>query len=180
MTILFCFAVAGMIAGALYQTLKSPEPSFWIHQYFAPVYNGTDLFEYMCGSFGSAVVILATAFLSGFSAIGQPVGVFLIIIRGFGIGTSGALMYTLYGGAAAAGMLVFVLPKAVISLFICALGVREVLRASTYTLSGWLPDGFRENNRTDVRLYCLKFLILIILSLIISAADAVINFMLAG
>lgn len=180
MTVLFCLAVAGITAGAFYQTIKSPAPSFWIHQYFAPIYSGTDLFDYMCRSFGAAAVFLSAAFLAGFSAVGQPLGIMIMISRGFGIGASGALMYILHGGKAAAGMLFFVLPKAVLSLIICALAVREVLRASSYTLSGWITEGFREYDKTDIRLYCIKFIVLMIISLIISVADAVINFMLAG
>ncbi len=180
MPVLFGLATAGIAFGALYQTMKIPEPSFWIHQYFAPVYNGTDLFGYMCRSFGAAAFFLTAAFLSGFSAVGQPFGILIMISRGFGVGASAAMMYTLHGGKAVAGMLVFVLPKAVVSLFICGLGIREVLRASSYTLSVWLPEGFREYGKIDIRLYCIKFLVLIIISLIISAGDAMINFMLAG
>ncbi len=180
MPVLFFLAAVGIAVGALYQTMKAPEPSFWIHQYFAPIYSETDLFGYMYRSFGTAVFFLLAAFLSGFSAVGQPFGVLLMISRGFGIGASGALMYTIHGGKALAGMLVFVLPKAVLSLLICGLGIREVLRASSYTLSGWLSEGFREYGKMDIRLYCVKFLVLIIISLIISAGDAIINFMLTG
>lgn len=180
MPVLFGLAAVGITLGALYQTIKSPEPSFWIHQYFAPVYSGTDLFGYMCRSFWTAALFLAAAFLSGFSAVGQPFGILLIISRGFGVGASAATMYVLHGGTAVAGILVFVLPKAVVSLFICGLAIREALRASTYTLSGWLPEGFREYGKMDIRLYCVKFLVLIIISLIISVGDAMLNFMLAG
>lgn len=180
MTVLCGMAAIGIAAGSVYQAAKAPEPSAWVHQYFAPVYSGIDLFEYMCMGFGITAVLLVAAFLTGFFALGQPLGCFLMIGRGFGIGASGAVMYTLYGGKAAAGMLVFVLPKAILSIFICALGVREMLRASSYTLSGWLPDGFTEHEKTDLRLYCIKFIVLIIISLIISAADAAINFVFAG
>ncbi len=173
-------AAVGITAGSVFQAVKSPKPSAWLHQYFAPIYSGIDLFEYMCRGVGVTVLFLSVLFLTGFFALGQPVGCILMIFRGFAIGTSGAMMYTLHGGKAAAGMFVFVLPKAVLSVFVCALGVREALKASSYTLSGWLPDGFKEHEKTDIKLYCIKFIVLIIISLIISAADAAINYVFAG
>ncbi len=179
-TILCGLAAVGIAVGSVYQTVRSPGPSALIHQYFAPVYIGTDLFEYMCRGFGITVLFLTAAFFMGFFALGQPICCFLMAARGFGIGASGAMMYALHGGKAVAGMLFFVLPKAIFSVFICALAAREAIRASAYTLSGWTPEGFTEHGKTDFRLYCIKFIVLIIISLIISAADAAINFVFAG
>lgn len=180
MVVLYFVAAAGITVGAVYQVIKSPEPSAWIHQYFAPVYTGTDMFDYMCRWFGVSVFFLTAAFFSGFFALGQPLVFMLMLCRGFGVGAAGAAMYTLHGGHAAAGMLIFVLPKAVPAIMIYSLAVREALRASSYTLSGWTPEGFREYERSDIKFYCIKFLVLVILSLIISAADAVVNFIFAG
>lgn len=180
MPILCGLSAVGTAVGSVYQTVRSPQPTAWIHQFFAPVYSGTDLFEYMCRGFCVTALLLIAAFLTGFFALGQPFGCLIMLFRGFGIGASGAMMYALHGGKAVFGMLVFVLPKALLSIFVCALGVREMMRASSYTLSGWLPDGLNEQEKTDLRLYCIKFIVLIIISLIISAADAAINFVFAG
>ncbi len=180
MVVLYFIAAAGITAGAVYQAMRSPEPSAWIHQYFAPVYTGTDMFDYMCRGFGVTAMFLAAAFLSGFFALGQPLGFLLMLCRGFGVGASGAAMYILHGGKAAAGMLIFVLPKAVPAIIIYSLAVREAFRASSYTFSGWLPEGFREYDKSEIKFYCIKFLVLIIISLIISVADALINFIFAG
>lgn len=180
MVVLYFVAAVGITVGAVYQVMKSPAPSAWIHQYFAPVYTGTNMFDYMCRWFGVSALFLTAAFLSGFFAFGQPLGFLLILCRGFAVGAAGAAMYTLHGGRAAAGMLIFVLPKAVPALIIYSLAVREALKASLHTLSIWAPEGFREYDKSDMKFYCIKFIVLIIISLIISAADAVINFMFAG
>lgn len=179
-TKLLALAAVGIAAGSVYQAVRSPGSSAWIHQYFAPIYKGTNLFEYMCRGFGISSLFLITAFFMGFFALGQPVCYFLMAVRGFGIGASGAMMYTLHGTKAVMGMLFFVLPKAFFSMLVCALAMREAMKASSYTLSGWTPEGFSEQRKTDFKLYCIKFFVLIILLLIISAVDAAINFVFAG
>lgn len=179
-TTLLALAVIGIAVGSVYQAVRSPGSSAKIHQYFAPVYRGTDLFEYMCRGFGISVLFLTAAFIMGFFALGQPVCCFLMVARGFGIGASGTMMYALHSTKAVMGMLLFVLPKAVLSVLICVLGFREAMKASSYTLSGWTPEGFTEHRKTDFKLYCIKFFVLIILSLIISAVDAAINFVFVG
>lgn len=179
-TLLCSLSALGIAAGAVFQTMRSPQPTALVHQFFAPIYTGSDLFGYMSKGFGMTAALLGLAFFMGFFAVGHPVGCFIMLFRGFGIGASGAVMYSLYGGKAVFGMLVFVLPKAILLIFVCALGVREALRASSYTLSGWLPEGFDDHEKTDLRLYCIKFIVLIIISLMISAADAAVNFVFAG
>lgn len=179
-TKLLILTAVGIAAGSVYQSVRSPESSAWIHQYFAPVYRETDLFEYMCRGFGISSLFLTVAFFMGFFALGQPVCCFLIAVRGFGIGASGAMMYAFHGAKAVMGMLFFVLPKAVFSVLVCVLAMKEAMKASSYTLSGWMSEGFTEHKKTDFKLYCIKFFVLIILSLIISAMDAAINFVFAG
>lgn len=157
-----------------------PEPSYWLHQYFAPVFSGINLFEYMRSGILISIAFTAVVFLLGFFAFGQPFGIVLLIYRGFGIGASAAFMYTLYGGKAFGLILITVLPKAAALTFIAVLAVRELIRASVFSLSCWFFENGNESKRMSIQLYCLKFIVLAVMVIIVAAADAAVNFAFAG
>lgn len=178
--LLSILVIIGITAGSIYQSINKPEPFYWIHQYFAPVFGGTNLFEYMRNGIFVSMTFIAAAFLLGFFAFGQPFGAALLIYRGFGIGASTALMYSLYGGKAFAAVLVTVLPKAAALTFIAILAVRELIKASVYSLSCWMNENVSDGKRTSIQLYCLKFIVLVVMTLIVAVADAAVNFAFAG
>jgi hypothetical protein len=178
--LLSILVITGIIAGSIYQSVKKPEPFYWLHQYFAPVFSGINLFEYMRNGILISMTFAAAAFLLGFFAFGQPFGAALLIYRGFGIGASTALMYSLYGGKAFAAVLVTVLPKAAALTFIAILAVRELIRASVYSLSCWTTENGGDSKRMSIQLYCLKFIVLAVLTLIVAVADAAVNFAFSG
>ena len=100
--------------------------------------------------------------------------------KGFGIGASVAMLYSSFGAKAAASVSVLVLPKALFSSIVLILGVRELLRASVYTLSCWCAGSRAERQEAGLKLYCIKYLVLILITFIISASDAGINILFAG
>ena len=174
--LLSILVIIGIIIGSIYQTVKMPEPSYWLHQYFAPVFKGINLFEYMRSGIFISIAFTAVVFLLGFFAFGQPFGIALLIYRGFGIGASAALMYTLYGGKAFMLILITVLPKAAALTFIAVLAVRELIRASVFSLSCWISENGNDSKRMSIQLYCLKFIVLAVMVIIAAAVDAAINF----
>jgi len=178
--ILAAFLIAGIIAGAFFQAKYSPDPSAAVHQYAAPVYHGESLIRYISHSFALSVITLTAAFVLGFFALGQPFGPLLLIYKGFGIGASAAFLYSSFGTKAALSVAVLILPKAFFSALVLILGIRELLRASVYTLSCWTGGDKSEHQEAALKLYCTKYLVLILISLIISASDAGINLLFAG
>lgn len=174
--LLSVLVAAGIITGAVYEVKDSSPLSHWLHQYFAPVYSGSTIMQVMVNTFKSSCLFIAAAFLTGFFAFGQPLGAALLIYRGFGIGASAALMYSLEGSAALPAVAVLILPKAIAVVLISVLAVRELMKASGAVLAWWISEDSRDDNRISLKLYCLKFIVLIILSFIVSAADAALNY----
>lgn len=177
---LLCAAmIAGIIAGSVYQAKNAAAPTVLVHQYAAPVYANANVFVYALGSFAVTSLFLAAAFLTGLFAFGQPVGAALIFYRGFGIGASAALLYGTFGAKAAAAVFLLLLPKALGYSFISIVAVRELIRASNFSLFCWISED-APARRTSFKLYCVKFLALIFIALIISALDAAANVLFAG
>lgn len=172
--------ILGIAAGSVYSIWNTAGISPWIHQYFAPLSAGENVFALMSHTFFSASVFSAAAFIIGLSAVGQPLGAVMLIYRGAGIGVSVASMYLLYGKAAVLPVLLLVLPKALAISAIAILSVRELMRSSGAMLSFCLNGEVRDDSRRGFRLYCIKFIVLILLSLIISAADGALSCIMAN
>jgi len=105
------------------------------------------------------------------SAFGQPLGIALIIYRGFGIGAASAALYSAYGSSAVLKVLVLLLPKALAVTLVSVLAVRELMRASQCVLRFWTYGGIPDERSADLRRYSLKFAVLMLISLLISLAD---------
>ncbi len=177
--ILSGFAVAGIITGAVFACLHGVS-SPWLHQYFSPVYSGDKPFDIFRNDMISSAVFIVAAFFIGLFAFGQPVGAAMLIYRGFGIGGSAAMMYSLYGNDAAAPVLVLITPKAVAVIILSVLAVRELIRSSGAIFSGIISENSHDEKRMNFKLYCIKFSVLLLLSLIVAAADTALNYISAG
>ena len=62
------------------------------------VRSSGDLEEILVRSFFSSTVFLAVVFLSGFSSLGQPLAVAVLLLRGMGWGVAMSQLYSIYGG----------------------------------------------------------------------------------
>jgi hypothetical protein len=127
-------------------------------------------------TFLSLVLFVFAAFLFGLSAVGQPFGLALLIYRGIGIGVSVTTLYAVFGTGSVMRVLVLVFPKALAVSAISVLAVRETVRSSNSLLS-YCVKSEHDDNRNSIRLYSLKFVVLILLSLLISAADGGVNYL---
>lgn len=171
--------ILGIAAGSAYSVMSTGDISPWVHQYFAPLSAGETVFALMSHTFFSLSLFSAAAFIMGLSAVGQPFGAAMLIYRGFGIGASVASMYLIYGKTAALPVMILVLPKALAVSAIAMLSVRELMRSSKALLTFCLSGDVREDSRRGLRLYCIKFIVLIFLSMIISAADGALSLIMA-
>lgn len=172
--------ILGIAAGSVYAVGSGDGVSPWIHQFFAPLSEGETVLRLMSHTFFSSSVFSAAAFIIGLSAVGQPFGAAMLIYRGVGIGASVALMYLTYGKAAIMPVLLMVLPKALAVSAIAILSVRELMRSSGAILTFCLSGEVRDDSRRGFRLYCIKFFVIILLSLIISAADGTLSCIMAS
>ena len=120
------------------------------------------------------ILFLFAAFLAGLSAVGQPFGLLLLVYRGVGIGVSAGAMYALRGQDAILPVIITFLPIASAVSVISALAVRESVRNSGIIFSFCLSRSEDSYDRPSFRLYCVRFIVLIIFSIFASAVNEVI------
>ena len=122
-------------------------------------------------------IFAAAAFVIGSSVIGQPLAYGLLLYSGIYIGLITASAYQLYGKEAILPVLTTVLPRAFVLTSVVILAVKEALRSSSYLFSFYLHGDIRENKRISLKLYLVRFLVIIILSLILSAVSGVLFYL---
>ena len=69
-----------------------------------------------------------------------------------------------------------ILPKAVAVIIISVLAVRELFRSSGAIFAFIVRGDTHDDSRRSFRLYCIKFAVLTVISLLISIADAALNY----
>lgn len=142
-----------------------------------PAMSGGTLMDVFVGTFLMSLVFLTAAFLSGLSAFGQISAVVLMAAIGAELGASAAIIYSGRGISALPAVLVLFVPKALAVSAVYLLAAREAFRSSMKILRG-LTGGEMEG--VSLRLSFIKYVVLIIISLIISAADTLLNYFFAG
>jgi len=175
--ILFATVTAGILIGAIYGTGHSVTSPF-IHQYFLPECSGSTIYEVFRNTFLSLGIFTATAFLMGLSALGQPFGLLMLLYRGFGIGVSVSSAYLSKGVHGIPTVLILILPECIAVTFISVLAVRELMRLSKSMFMFMISDA--SHTEKTFRLYCLEFLVLIVISLIIAVLATVLNYIFSG
>ncbi|MBO5103639.1 MAG: hypothetical protein J6B74_01055 [Ruminococcus sp.] len=175
---LLCTAVSvGILAGAVYGSGHSAENPL-IHQYFSPAHCGNTIYEVFRNTSLSLLLFVGTAFLFGISSFGQPVGIIMLIYRGFGIGASTACEYINKGMHAMPSVLLLILPECIAVTLISVLAVRELIRSANSLFLYLTADV--SHSEKNFRLYCLKFAVLAVISVIISVFATVMNYIFSG
>lgn len=178
--LMYLAVTAGIAAGAVW-AVKYPETSSpLLHQFFDTMHSGNTVSEAFWGTAVSMSVYLLAAFLLGTSAAGQPFGVLMLAYRGFGIGMSAALMYIRMGIAAFPSAALLLFPKAAAVSVVSVLAVRELIRSSNAVFRYLVHEGEHYGEYRGIKLYCIRFAVLMIISFIISAADSVWNYVISG
>lgn len=129
--------------------------------------------------FSSGILVVIT-FTTGFSAIGQPLTVFIPFFRGLGLGFSMTHLYWSTGLKGLLICLVLILPSALISTFAIVIAARESLKLSNFFLRYALGNSSDNDSTGIIRLYLSKFMILLVICCIGALIDSVINFLFAG
>ena len=119
--------------------------------------------------------ILILQFFAGMFAFGQTFAVLTVIYRGTAAGISSSIIYLILGVKGSFAVLLTLFPYAAVSAFLIILGARESVR-----LSGKIArySFFQAGDSTppDIRLYSLKFAVLLVFGFLFSLADAFIAY----
>lgn len=170
---------AGIAAGSVYAARGGDSASPWLNQFFSPVYSGNTAAAVFRNTLLTSALFVTAAFLGGLWAAAVPLGAGMMAFRGFGVGVSAASMYISGGVQALPAVLVLLVPKAAAVSAVSLLAVRELFRSSVM-LGRFFLHGESDRSRDTARLYLIKYGVLLLISLIISAADAAMNYFFAG
>lgn len=92
-----------------------------------------------------------------------------------------ALVYITSGAESFPSVLVLVLPKALVLSFIAALSVREALKLSGLLFAFLFKDEFTdEKTGRTIKLYFIKFFVLMVMVLLVSVMDSLMNYFFMG
>lgn len=178
---LFCFLM-GMLYGAAF--LQQGDSGLWdrlsaVNQSY--LYAVQDQADWMVlvQALTSSAVFLALAFLSGFSAIGQPVALFVMFLRGLGLGSYAGYLYLSFGMRGVLFCAVVLLPGALLTVAALALSCREAFRLSNRILLSFLRGQALLKRELLVR-YLKKHLLLFLLTVAAAGADCLLRFVFSG
>lgn len=147
---------------------------------FVDVRSSGDLGKILVRSFVSSTVFIAVVFLSGFSALGQPLAVAVLLLRGMGWGAAMSQLYSLYGSRGALLSAVFVLLPAVITAAALMIAARESVAMSNILLCVVFSDRQHNGLRQTVRLYAVKFLVLEAAAAVAAGLECLLTVIFAG
>lgn len=170
------FIITGIVIGSFY-SIKHDISSFYIvDQGLLLLGKDISAAKAFLTVFIPSAVLLLTAFLSGLSAVGQPIEFFILVYVGSGIGATVTSLYMNSGFSAVIPVAVMILPKAVAFSALTAISVREAVQFSSDMMHYCI---YREENATEslsFKAYSIRFIVLFVLSLAISVCDIVISY----
>lgn len=114
----------------------------------------------LVSSLGSTTVFLLVIFVLGFSSIGQPAEIAVLVIRGIGLGVTLSQIYISGGKTSVLWGSLLVVPCATISTYAIITGAREALTMSNIYLKISLSDRQENGLLCSLKLYAVKFLVL--------------------
>ena len=118
---------------------------------------------------------ICSAFILGFSAIGQLFAYFLLLNIGTAVGSCIFSMYKLCGKSAVLPIIMTVLPKAAVIFVITVLAVRSALKSSSALFCAYRDCDISDCRELDLRLYCIRFIVLVLISLVFSAVVGILD-----
>lgn len=138
------------------------------------------IFQIYLNAFVPLAAALILQYICGFSALGQPLTIAGIIYRGVSTGISASIFYLMLGIKGFLAILIMLFPFAAVSSVILILGGRESIKFSNMFMNFALNKNVEEDKRFGIKLYTVKFIVLIVLSLIAAAADSIITYFFTG
>lgn len=119
----------------------------------------------------SLLVMLAVLFLAGLSACGAPVSIVVPVFYGLGLGLTEAYYYASAGTAGIGLVALLVLPHSLLAATALMLGCSESLRMSLLLTRQLLPGGALGGLWHDFQLYCLRFLLFVVIAFASGVVD---------
>lgn len=160
---LLCVMLAGVLLGSLfYSSMDSGIINSLgnTQSGFVSLRQQMKFSQILLKTLGSSTLFLMVIFLSGFCAVGHPVVIGTLAVRGLGLGVATSQIYSSFGIKGMLYSAALVLPNGLICAVVLALGAREAIclsnRYAYFTLSDRQVEGLKET----VKLYGAKFLVL--------------------
>ena len=176
--IMLIFILLGIVAGtAIY--MKYPLAAEQTHG-FIKSGNKRTIVEVFREAFDNTFIILLVLMFSGFSSVSQPIELSALLYRGIVLGISLSYTYAVYAVKGVFICVLMILPHALMTSIILVLAVRESMRMSTAVAIFAFKGQSDVTDRPDIKLYLLKFLILLLFLIAASLIDCVITYLLTG
>ena len=134
----------------------------------------------LLGTLSSSTLFLAVVFLSGLCAVGQPVALCALLVRGMGFGVVLSRLYSAFAVRGVLWSLALVLPNAVVSGTVLVLAVREAVSLSNVYVCFSLSDRQENGLKETVRIYCAKFLVLEAVLALSAGVDCIVTYVMKG
>lgn len=123
--------------------------------------------------------LLVLQFFSGHFAFGQVFAYFTAVYRGIASGISASFVYIMLGVKGFFAVLVMIVPFAAATAAVIILGAREAVRQSRQ-VADFSFFGKNTNEPPDMKLYLVKYAVLVIFAVVLSLADSFLTCFLSG
>lgn len=179
LTLLMCVLAAGIAAGTVFYCIADDKSVFLsekLNHGFIKLSEGQSLVSVFYRSVSWTALFVVILMLFGFSAITQLISISLLFYRGAALGMAISYMYGIYAVRAVPIILVMILPHALFTSIILILSVRESVRFSNIYLLYMLHKLGENEERPELKLYAVRFAVLLIMVLLSSLIDSAITY----
>ncbi len=164
--------LVGVLCGVLVYLAAARPAQDWAGLLHVP--TGIDSWQSglaaLWGSVLSVVVLLGVLFLLGTWPCGAPFILLVPLFHGLGLGLTEAYYYSLGGRGVVAAALV-VMPHGLLCAAVLVMAAVESLRLSTELSRQLLPSASYGGLWTAFRLYCLRFLLFLLMTVFVGLLD---------
>lgn len=131
------------------------------------------LLQQFWNSVFSSFIYITVAYIMGYCAVSQPVFIILPFINGLGISAFMTHLYLQYGFKGMIYSFFFIVPSSLICLFCILVSCREGIRLSNILLYNFFSDKINLTSVNMLKLYNLKYGIVVFISLLGGILDII-------
>lgn len=131
-------------------------------------------------SITSTCLFIIISYLLGYSAVFQPIILMLPLIRGIGLGYLMSLIYSTYLVRGVIFCAVIIIPSAIVSFFCILFACREAIKLSNLFFFSFARKNSKPVELSTIRLYTLKLVILLLISVGGAILEAICFFLFGG
>lgn len=176
--VMLLLILAGIVIGtAVY--MKYPDSACYFHG-FIKSSSKRSIVTVFREAFDNTFILISALMFLGFGAVSQPLELSALVYRGVMLGVSLSYTYSVYALKGIFISFLMILPHALMTSVILVLAVRESLRMSNYVTALVFKENSDIIERPKVKMYLLKFLILVLFLLAASLIDCVITYLFTG